>query len=136
MSKDEENEECVNVFVDPSGNPIPCCYNIAFLTPILPISIAHWDKTHMKVVLGCPQCRVKIFRRKKGRDELCGNREEGEVSSIKFPGEVRLLLGFAVVQLLDGTIVGQRCTPFDYTAKTVCSEKDMHNHERKEMHRM
>eukprot|EP00957_Ditylum_brightwellii_P013433 1014060-Ditylum_brightwellii.AAC.1 len=61
-----------------------------------------------------------MFRRKKGSDELCYHGEEG----------------VAVVQLLDGTIAGQRCAPFDYTCKTVCSEKDMHKHEREEMHKM
>ena len=141
--RDNENEEPEVVFADPSGIHIPRCFNVAFLTPIIPFSIAHWDKTHKKVVLGCPRQKVKMFRRKRGSSELCNPGEEGDVSDkrprlkhVKFPGKIRLLLGVAVVQLLDGTIVGQRCAPYDCTGKNICSEKDMHKHEQEEVHRV
>eukprot|EP00957_Ditylum_brightwellii_P055546 4209718-Ditylum_brightwellii.AAC.1 len=55
MLRDNENEEPEVVSADPLGIHIPRCFNIAFLTPILPFSIAHWDKTHKKIVLGCPR---------------------------------------------------------------------------------
>eukprot|EP00957_Ditylum_brightwellii_P058989 4473227-Ditylum_brightwellii.AAC.1 len=63
-----------------------------------------------------------MFRRKRGSGELCNPGEEGNVSDkhprlkhVKFPGKIFLLLGVAVVQLLNGTIVGQQYAPFDYT---------------------
>eukprot|EP00957_Ditylum_brightwellii_P097059 7391343-Ditylum_brightwellii.AAC.1 len=84
-----------------------------------------------------------MFRRKRGRGELCNPGEEGDISDkcprlkhVKFPGKICLLPGVSVVQLLDGTIVGQRSAPFDYTSKTVCSEKDIRKHEQEEVHRM
>ena len=55
---------------------------------------------------------------------------------MKIPGEVRLLLGVAVVQLQSGEIVGRRCNAFNYTGKTVCSERDMKKYEREEIHCM
>eukprot|EP00957_Ditylum_brightwellii_P037606 2844093-Ditylum_brightwellii.AAC.1 len=55
---------------------------------------------------------------------------------VKFPGEVRLLLGVAVVKLLDGRVVGRRMKAYDYTGKTVCLEKDMKKYEREEMHQV
>jgi hypothetical protein len=128
---------------DPAGNPIPPYFDIAKLTPIPPYSIAHWDETHKKVVLGCPKKRTRKFRRKKGSKKLAKKGENGETCKIKprlkhvkFPGEVRLLLGVACVQLPCGKIVGLRCRPYDYTGKTVCSEKDMKKYEREEMYRV
>eukprot|EP00957_Ditylum_brightwellii_P126888 9672619-Ditylum_brightwellii.AAC.1 len=83
-----------------------------------------------------------MFRRERGSGELCNPGEEGDVSDkhpmlkhVKFPIKICLLLGVAVVQLLNGVIVDRICAPFDYTVKTICSEKDMHKHEQEEMHR-
>ena len=62
---------------------------------------------------------------KKDSEQLCED-EEGEIREnaprrkrVKFPGEVRLLLGVAVVQLQSGEIVGRHCKTFNYTAKMV-----------------
>eukprot|EP00957_Ditylum_brightwellii_P186800 14223801-Ditylum_brightwellii.AAC.1 len=55
---------------------------------------------------------------------------------MKFPDEVRLLLGVAVVQLQSGEVIGRRCKAFNYTGKMVCSERDMKKYERNGIHRM
>jgi hypothetical protein len=36
---------------------------------------------------------------------------------MKYPGQARLCLGVAAVQLQGGTIEGRQCTPLDYTNK-------------------
>eukprot|EP00957_Ditylum_brightwellii_P154028 11723159-Ditylum_brightwellii.AAC.1 len=96
---------------------------------------------HRKVVSGCHRNKVKQFQRKKGSEQLCGDEEEGEIQEnahrckcIKFPGEIRLLLGVAVVQLLSGEISGRCCKAYDYTQKTGCSEKDTKKYEEEEIH--
>mmetsp|Transcript_15110 Transcript_15110/g.22064 ORF Transcript_15110/g.22064 Transcript_15110/m.22064 type:complete len:362 (-) Transcript_15110:465-1550(-) len=128
---------------DLNGNLIEPCFDKAQLTPIPEYSTVMWDETHRKVQHGCTKKKTFKFKRRLDNDELCEEEEEGEIDGqaprmkhIKFPGEVRLLLGLAVVKLLDGTVVGRRMKALDYTGKTVCSEKDMKTYEREEMHRV
>eukprot|EP00957_Ditylum_brightwellii_P108305 8262285-Ditylum_brightwellii.AAC.1 len=59
---------------------------------------------HKKVVAGCHKNTVKHFQWVKDSEQLCENEEESETCEnaptckcVKFPGEVRLLLGVAVV---------------------------------------
>eukprot|EP00957_Ditylum_brightwellii_P193480 14733386-Ditylum_brightwellii.AAC.1 len=102
-----------------------------------------WDEMHRKVQHGCTKKKSFKFKYKLNSYELCGEEEEGKIDGkapqmkhVKFSGEIRLLLGVTVVKLLDERVVGRRMKAYDYTGKTVCSEKDMKKYEREEMHQV
>eukprot|EP00957_Ditylum_brightwellii_P177121 13492813-Ditylum_brightwellii.AAC.1 len=92
--------------------------------PFSEYSTGMWDEMHRKVQHGCIKKKTFKFKCKLYSNELWGEEKEGEIDGkaqqmkhVKFPGEVHLLLGVAVVELLDGRVVGKRMKAYDYTGK-------------------
>ena len=101
-----------------------------------------WDEHHRKIVLGhTSKVETRICRNEAG--EPCTQANGGKYpprmprTSVKYPGEARGCFGVAVrTNAEDGTKVGIKCKPFNYTNRTVCSISEYREQLEKEKQRM
>lgn len=104
--------------------------------------VVFWDETHKKVHIGKGSSRnqdeIRFPRDNNGKLDLKNGtyKKESEYLQVKYPEEVRLSLGVAQVELLDGFIQGKRAKPFVYSAKVLMSIDDFQSEIEKEIKRV
>ena len=91
--------------------------------------IAYWDETHFKIRLGAGSKWEYVFCRDPETGLLCPPEEGGvwdeekPTTSVKFPGEARLLFGVGTVRVGNGALEGRKSNGFSYTGCTVVGWK-------------
>ena len=90
-------------------------------------AITFWDEKHKKCILGCcTKYEWLVCRDSSGI--ICDEEHEGKfpekmpTTSVKFPAEARGIFGVTLVRK-EGSLVGVRAPPYEYTEKNVVGPK-------------
>ena len=96
--------------------------------------VAWWDETHHQCCLRSKECGqqeldyVTQFPRASDGTLDIQNGEYRDIrptkTKVKYDKEIRFALGVAMVQMNDGTVIGKRCKPYDYTNRNIINNED------------
>ena len=111
------------------------------LPPLHINQIVFWDEMHKEQVIGFAGDRSYRFKvDSSGKFDPINGKIPSEAAAIlhmKYPQQARLCFGVAAVRLIvEDKQEGRRCTPFDYTGKTVVTIGDYQQLIEKEIRRV
>mmetsp|Transcript_62018 Transcript_62018/g.183182 ORF Transcript_62018/g.183182 Transcript_62018/m.183182 type:complete len:252 (-) Transcript_62018:574-1329(-) len=130
--------------------PIPKKYDIDLLGKLHITQVAWWDEMHRECQIGKvsshQNIQVQFPRDANVKYDLNGEYDmEVTILNVKYSAQVRISIGVAQISIPfykdEGRIIqyerrGIRCSPFNYSTKSMISRKDARNHISAEMRRV
>ena len=108
---------------------VPSCYDESQIPSLTSTHLVFFDKVHVKQVCGPPstslpdQRNIVFPRNEEGGVDVergvYNTNNKPKKETIKYEQEGRFCLSVAKVESQDWTIIGKRCTVFDYTEKKI-----------------